>query len=482
MLFLSLHAFGQTPCTDYSEATLTGDTACSNSDTVFVRVHNTITGKPYQAYLGNKAIGLPVISPVTGSTISLRLPVAQLNIGIQTIGLRSTDVVCSSMPGGVATVQVNALPSANLAVTNDTICTNEGVARVEISNTQAGVSYQAYLGNVPVGGAVVSTGGTSVVLIPSTVFALGNNTLTFLAFVSRCTGVLLLNTSNVRVVPTPSFSFSLTANPRTVCAGEQDVTLKIDGAGEGIVYRLFYKNVLWQTKTAQKGESSVEFLVRNDSLAIGPNALKVKASFAGICGLTTTENTALVLVSAALNPYFKLKEDTIQVSAKDTSVALIFSSRIQGMGYLLERMEAPFTALSTINLLSDTLNVRRDFFSIGPNRIRVSSQSLVVGCNNIAPHVDTVVVIVKPSIVNSMDIAYLSILNKMGPNPLSNTLHISLTKTGNYRLRIMNALGSIVHEEDMRSSEATISSPWPSGSYYLEIEGEGMKERRKLIK
>lgn len=474
-LFLPLFTLAQTPCTDYSEATLDGDTTCLGA-IAQVKLFHTIQGKSYQAYAGNTALG----AAVTGNGSTVILNVGNLGIGSHTIGLRPTDLVCNSSPGGTATVLVNQGADVTIGVKGDTICPYADSAEITLYTTQEHVRYQANFNGIAVGYPKYGNGGTLFLKIPRAILLqLGIHQLTIQAYVQGCGTVPLAQTATIRVLPIVDyFNLGLTANT-PICATEPFVTIKVNHTVPGSVLSFYKGNELWFTQTVPQDSTSLAFTFPTSTFPYGNNGIKATAGIVTFCSVITLADSITITVHPVPPFPFNLKEDTLKAHTDDPFVPLVFSQKEYGLHLTLKQMNASSQTLSVIGLMKDTLPIPMSFLSPDTNRIKISAEP--IGCGN-KPYEDTVVIIVKPSIVNSLDKQEATLLGKIGPNPFSNTLSVQLEKAGQFHLRIMNAIGALVHEQAVHSSELTFSTPWPPGAYYLELEGEGIKERYKLIK
>lgn len=476
-LFLPSFAFAQTPCMDYSEATLSGDTICLGA-VAQVKVFYTIQGKSYQAYAGDKALGTAVTSTGNGSTVVLN--VGNLGLGSHTIGLRSSDLVCSSSPRGTATVLVNQGVDVAIGVKGDTICPYADSAEITLYNTQEYVRYQATFNGNAVGYSKYGNGGTLILRIPrATLLQLGIHNVSIQAYVQGCGTVQLIHTATISVLPVVDyFNLDLTANT-PICATEPFVKIKVNHTVPGSYLSFYKNNALWFAQTVPKDSTSLSFTFPTDTFQDGNNGIKANATMITFCNVLTLADSITITVHPVPPFPFELKEDTLRTNADNQFVPLVFSQKEYSLNLTLKQMNASFLTMHVVGLVKDTLPIPMSFLSLDTNRIKISAEP--IGCGTKA-YEDTLVIIVKQGIVNFLDKQETKLLSKIGPNPFSTTLSIQLAKAGQFHLRIMDAIGALVHEQGVHSSELTLPTPWPSGAYYLELEGEGLKERYKLVK
>ena len=144
---------------------------------------------------------------------------------------------CTGAPGASLTVTVNQNPQINLAVgaTPNPLCSG-GIADVTVNNSQLGVSYQLrnMVGNTPVGGPVVGTGGP---ISLSTGALLSTQTFNVLATATGCTPVQLTNTVMVNVSGAVDPSLAVTAVANRICEGSATI-IQVVNSENGVLYRL----------------------------------------------------------------------------------------------------------------------------------------------------------------------------------------------------------------------------------------------------
>jgi len=125
-----------------------------------------------------------------------------------------------------------ATPTASLALEGSTVCSN-GSATVRVKAAQAGVYYQLYSSNVPVGQSLKSSGGDLLLPVPATHLSVGTQAFTVKAF--GCTEVTLTQQATITVLP----ALNPPAVPGKTTASGQTATLTASGAPAGAAYRWY---------------------------------------------------------------------------------------------------------------------------------------------------------------------------------------------------------------------------------------------------
>jgi ELWxxDGT repeat protein len=125
-----------------------------------------------------------------------------------------------------------SIPTVSLTVEGSTVCSNSN-ARVLVKAAQAGVYYQLYYGNSPIGKAHKSSGGDLVLSVPATQLSVGTNTFTVKAL--GCREVALTQKATITVLPTLTPPWV----PATTIASGQTATLTASGAPQGVTYRWY---------------------------------------------------------------------------------------------------------------------------------------------------------------------------------------------------------------------------------------------------
>ena len=174
------------------------------------------SGVTYQ--LRNDATDANVGLPMAGNGGTILLPTGNL-LATTTFNVLATDGTCSIELVDLETVDVDVAPNAGLDVdvTLDPLCVG-GVSAVTVTLTQAGVTYQLRndVGDINVGPAVVSTGGTinlpTGVLNATTVFNI-------LATSGICPAVELTELATVNVAGSLNAGLTVNSSASPICAG-----------------------------------------------------------------------------------------------------------------------------------------------------------------------------------------------------------------------------------------------------------------------
>ncbi len=120
----------------------------------------------------------------------------------------------------------NAGPITSLTVIGSSVCSGISSTNITISNSELGVSYQAFYNSNPVSSLFSGNGGNLTVAINTTSLNYGNNTITIQAIQPGCGAVNLTNTATVTLNQIPNVNAGLDL---AVCVGAS-VTLTATGA------------------------------------------------------------------------------------------------------------------------------------------------------------------------------------------------------------------------------------------------------------
>jgi hypothetical protein len=203
----------------------TDDTVCGSGNAAL-----TATGAPAGA--SYRWYTVPVGGTPIGGQTSGTLVIPNLN---QTTS-RWVSIVANGCEGErseAIAFYYNVLQTA-LPVDGSNVCTTEEAALVTVTGSEAGVLYQAFLGNQAVSSAIVG-GGNLMLLINTIDLILGDNLISIKATAPGCGEVTLDNIAIVSVLPGPSAAITPNGS-LNLCAGET-VTLS---APAGLTY-------LWST-------------------------------------------------------------------------------------------------------------------------------------------------------------------------------------------------------------------------------------------
>lgn len=475
----------QPDCTDYSEATLTGDTVCANSVNAYVVVKNTVKGKTYQAYWGEKAVGASALGSTDGGQLILSLPINNgFNIGKHVISLRSSAAVCpaNTAAGDTAMVVINEGSIDHLKVKGDTICDNSASATITIQNTRVSEIFQLFQGSVAFGLPLKGNGSDIVISVPREKLVLGQNAFYVRVSIIGCNSLYLNEFGTILVNAMPSVLLSATAiSP--ICEGNATV-ISVPASSLGAVYQVFQDATL--VAEAIGTGSTLSIPVPASYLVIGRNVLSIKATIqvAKGCAPLFLTLSLVVVVNASPTITFKLEKDTVIAYETDSFAQIVIFSSDRGL--VFGGIEGT-SLMGTVQVGSAKRDTLKLPIGKGTNQLSIGTHTIIVkalvnGCTA-KEFKDTVIVIINPVLSNGLEESSANVHSRVWPNPFASELYINVpSQLKEVRLRIADALGATLHEQKIRSGEITLPTHWPSGVYYLEISGENYKEQIKLVK
>ena len=476
--FFSYYTLAQ--CVEYNSEILKGNTVCSDAFFASVIVSNTTTGKTYQAYSGVNAIGSAATG--TGGNIILQIPLTGFSAGKHIIGLRSAATVCPAniLPSDTTLIVINALPKSDLIVSGDTICDNSVAANITIHNSEAGVSYQLFVGPVFIGQPITSQGGDLTIAIPRS-FLQFRNRIRVVAGIPGCSSVTLIHEADVVVNVLPVYSISVQGD--TICSGS-DAHVIVKRPGSGVSFNFKIGNEI-DTNILANG-NNIDLLILSDKLVAGNNTVHISAAVnlpKGCGGVLILRITANVRVNMSPLFDFDLVGDTVTLDDEFAIISILPAIP----GQLYQAYEGATLIGSGMAGNSTKFEIRLPV-GVGSGKLEPGRHSIIVnaavlGCRVINLQ-KTTTVLVKPSIIASIDgNAFIKRFN-VWPNPIGSEIHI---QTNNYNgpmhVSIMNSYGLRIYEQEFSYSEEFILNPvLISGIYFLELNQEGIKERIKLVK
>ena len=189
-----------------------GGTYCIGGSGVAIGLSGSQSGTNYQLYIGSAPVGATVAG--TGSTISFGLHSAA---GTYTVVATNPTTSCTNIMTGSVTVTISSLPSVYSVTGGGSYCSGGAGVVVGLSNSDAGVSYQLYMGTGVVGAAVAGTGGSISFGLQT---AAGTYTVVATNTSTTCSNNMS-GSANVIINPTTGPpTVSITASPGlSVCAG-----------------------------------------------------------------------------------------------------------------------------------------------------------------------------------------------------------------------------------------------------------------------
>jgi hypothetical protein len=204
-----------------------GGNYCSGGSGVAVGLAGSVSGVSYQLMNGATAAGSPVTGTGTAITFGMQTAAGAYSV------VATNSNGCSSDMTGIATVNINALPTAYtiLSLGSSYCAGGEGV-HVLLSGSSTGVAYQLYRAGAPTGAPVTGTGaivdfGAQTVAGNYTVMA-NNTTTSCSAPMSGSVAVI------VNALPT---AYAVTGGGG-YCTGAAGADINLAGSNAGISYQL----------------------------------------------------------------------------------------------------------------------------------------------------------------------------------------------------------------------------------------------------
>ncbi len=224
-----------------------GGSYCSGGTGVAVGLSNSQNGVNYQLYLGGVSIGASVAG--TGSAISFG---NQTNAGVYTVVATNATTSCIQNMTGNVTVSINPLPTAYNVTGGGSYCSGGTGLAVGLSNSQAGVNYQLYLGGVSIGASVAGTG--SAISFGNQTNA-GVYTVVATNTTTSCIQNMIGNVT-VSINPLPT-AYNVTGGG-SYCSGGTGVAVGLSNSQNGVNYQLYLGGVSIGATVAGTG-SAISF-------------------------------------------------------------------------------------------------------------------------------------------------------------------------------------------------------------------------------
>ena len=188
-----------------------GGNYCPGSAGAHVGLSNTATGISYQLYNGSTTVG----SPLTGTGVAVDFG-PQTASGLYKVTALNTTTGCTANMSGTAIVGISTLPDVYTVTGGGNYCSGTGGVHIGLSNSTAGISYQALMGTSTAAPAVSGTGGA---LDLGTFTAPGSYTVVATNGTTTCTSNMTGSAAvsvTTSVIPTVSIT---TGGSDTICAG-----------------------------------------------------------------------------------------------------------------------------------------------------------------------------------------------------------------------------------------------------------------------
>jgi PKD repeat protein len=260
--FSSLATITVTAAPSFAGITVNAAKVCLGNDGN-VSINPSAIGVNYQLKAGSTLIGSSVGG--TGSGINITIPAASLTAGINVFTLEAAGPSgCLTGFGSPVQVEVQPAPNTGYTYSADPVCPGQA-ARVVLSGSELGATYQLLDGITPVTPAVAGTGDSIVFTVRATDLVGGINSFTL--EVKTPAGCATTFANPVRIeVKKPDVSFLLTGNK--VCAG-QDGEVLLSNSEPGVSYQLYRDGTNQPVGAAQTGTGSgLSFTVPASDLPI----------------------------------------------------------------------------------------------------------------------------------------------------------------------------------------------------------------------
>ena len=206
---------------------------CTGGGGVNVGLAASSIGVNYQLYLGATPVGSPVAG--TGTALSFGL---QTTAGTYTATGTSVTSGCTNNMTGSVNVYVYPLPTAFTMAGGGGYCAGGAGLPIYLTGSQTGVTYQLYLGGLPVVGAVVAGTGGAISFGPRT--AAGVYTVLATVGTTTCSQ-FMTGSITITINPLPT-AFTVTGGGG-YCLGGTGVHIYLSSSQTGVNYQLYYGTV-----------------------------------------------------------------------------------------------------------------------------------------------------------------------------------------------------------------------------------------------
>ena len=185
------------PGADISKTITTTSLICPNTNGK-IGILSSEANVLYQALIGSSNVGSPVTG--NGSDIELTIPFANLNAGPNNITISATKSGCgASNLTALATITVRSFPTVSYtAVPTGSVCQGNN-ATINLSGSQANLTYQAYISSLTAGPLVNGTGSAISLSVLASKLIVGQNIVYIKAVDGPCAPVDILTPATVNV-------------------------------------------------------------------------------------------------------------------------------------------------------------------------------------------------------------------------------------------------------------------------------------------
>ncbi len=201
---------------------------CSGGTGVHINLSGSSVGINYQLYRGSTSVS----SPISGTGISLDFGL-QTTAGTYTVVATNPITGCVNTMTGSVTVAVNPLPAVYSVTGGGSYCSGGAGVTIGLSGSQAGVSYQLYVGGVPSGSSMA---GTGAILNFGLCTAAGTYTVVATNTITGCINNMS-GSATISVNPNPVV-YTVTGGGAS-CSGGAGFHIGLSGSAAGVTYQLY---------------------------------------------------------------------------------------------------------------------------------------------------------------------------------------------------------------------------------------------------
>ncbi len=225
-----------------------GGNYCPGGTGVHVGLNTSDAGINYQLMRGTSTVGSPVAG--TGLVLDFGLQTAT---GVYTVVATNAVTGCTSTMTGSVTIGLSALPVVYNVTGGGNYCPSGAGMHIGLSGSNLGVTYQLFIGSLPVPGATMA--GTGLPLDFGLMTATGIYTIVATGSATGCTNNMN-GSATIGISPLPN-AHSVTGGGN-YCPGGTGAVIGLNGSDLGVNYQLFNGSLLVGTAVAGTG-SSINF-------------------------------------------------------------------------------------------------------------------------------------------------------------------------------------------------------------------------------
>ncbi len=217
-----------------------GGAYCAGFSGVHIGLSSSNTGINYQVLKSGVAVGSPFAG--TNSSLDFGLYTAP---GTYTVMATNAITTCTLNMTGSTTISINPLPTVYAITGGGTVCGSTG-GHIGLSGSEAGTTYQLYLGVAAIGSAVAGTGlnvDFGVTHIAGVYSIMATNPTT------ACS-----NSMGSTTLTLDPFAYNVTGGG-TFCSGTSSAHIYLSGSDIGVNYQLYNSGTLVGLPMAGTGAS-----------------------------------------------------------------------------------------------------------------------------------------------------------------------------------------------------------------------------------